>query len=89
VLTIEMAAIVFSVTHCSKENLHSSQLRLDPLPFTEDYFVVYTGAVVVGVNPYINHARTLGLNSVATGDYSPKGTPNIQHTTPSALPAAP
>jgi len=63
-------------TDCSKENLHSSQLRLDPLPFTEDYFVVYTGAVVVGVNPYINHARTLGLNSVATGDYSPKGTPN-------------
>jgi hypothetical protein len=61
------------VPNCPQEQLDTSQLRLDPLPFIEDYYAVYNGVVILAANPYINYARTLGLSSVATGGYSPKG----------------
>jgi len=49
------------------------QVRLDSLPFTEDYFVVYNGAVMNAANPYFVFAQQFGLSSVATNGYAPKG----------------
>ncbi len=48
-------------------------MRLDPLPYTEDYFAVYNGVVILSANPYFSFAREVGLGSVATDNYSPKG----------------
>lgn len=76
-----MVALVFVAAKSSKEKLDFWQLRLDPLSFTEDYFAVYNGAVILTINPYINHARTLGLSSVVTGGYTPKGNANISALT--------
>jgi len=50
------------------------QVRLDSLPFTEDYFVVYNGVVMNAANPYFVFAQQFGLSSVATNGYAPKGT---------------
>jgi hypothetical protein len=52
-------------------------MRLDPLPYTEDYFAVYNGVVVIAANPYFNFARQLGLSSVATNNYSPQGNSRV------------
>ena len=52
-------------------------MRLDPLPFTEDYFAVYNGVVILNANPYFNFARQLGLSSVATGGYISTGSSTI------------
>jgi hypothetical protein len=55
-------------------------MRLDPLPFTEDYFAVYNGVIILNANPYFNFARQLGLSSVATGGYISTGrTTRIYH----------
>jgi hypothetical protein len=54
-----------------------SAMRLDPLPYTEDYFAVYNGVVVIAANPYFNFARQLGLSSVATNNYSPQGNSRV------------
>ncbi len=48
-------------------------MQMDPLPYTEDYFAVYNGAVILAANPYFNFARQLGLRSVATGGYVSEG----------------
>jgi hypothetical protein len=48
-------------------------IRMDPLPYIEDYFAVYNGAVILAANPYFNFAREIGLSSVATGGYVSKG----------------
>jgi hypothetical protein len=74
---------VFFALHFSKEQTDTSQLRLDPLPYTEEYFAAYNGVVILASNPYINYARTLGLNSVATGGYSPTGEASADHTSSS------
>ncbi len=57
----------------SKENLET--LRLDVLQHTEDYFVVYNGAVIKDVNPYLVFVQQIGLSSVLTDNYSPTGKP--------------
>ena len=48
-------------------------IRMDPLPYTEDYFCVYNGAVITSANPYFNFARQMGLSSVATDGYVSEG----------------
>jgi hypothetical protein len=55
-------------------------LRLDSLAFTEDYFVVYNGGVITAANPYFVFAQQLGLSSVATDGYTPKGKPRVIHS---------
>ncbi len=42
-------------------------------PFSEDYYTVYNGVIILAANPYFNFARQLGLSSVATNNYSPQG----------------
>jgi len=64
-------------------NLASSSigaLRLDSLAFTEDYFVVYNGGVITAANPYFVFAQQLGLSSVATDGYTPKGKSRVIHS---------
>ena len=51
-------------------------IRMDPLPYIEDYFAVYNGAVILAANPYFNFAREIGLSSVATGGYVSEGKVN-------------
>ena len=63
----------------SRENYDT--LRLDSLSFTEDYFVVYNGAVILPANPYFVFMQQTGLSSsMVTDGYSPKGKPNTLHS---------
>ncbi len=68
----------FLLSNLSSGNLGT--LRLDSLAFTEDYFVVYNGGVINAANPYFVFAQQLGLSSVATDGYSPKGKPPVIHS---------
>ena len=63
----------FLISTLSKENLET--LRLDVLQPTEDYFAVYNGAVIEAANPYFVFVQQIGLSSVLTDNYSPKGKP--------------
>jgi hypothetical protein len=63
----------FLISTLSKENL--ATLRLDALQHTEDYFVVYNGAVINAANPYFVFVQQIGLSSVLTDNYSPQGKP--------------